>query len=100
MKAKWLSVLLPLLLISCFNHEPREDLVQRPIHDLSPPPESKVESVSMALWPEEVKPTIDRMVRNGWWVHSFEEAAEEGTFVDDVIKHKVIVIFQRYGGRR
>lgn len=80
----------------CVNREPLEYTVQRPIHELRPPPETFEELVSVTLYADEVTAYVEKMTNNGWGVLEHYPAAEPGTFIDDPVKPKVIVIFQRY----
>jgi hypothetical protein len=85
-----------LALSGCLHREPQEWTVQRPIHQLRAAPESFEERVSVTLFDDQVIPYVDKMVKEGWGVLEHHPAAEPGTFIDDPVKPKVIVIFQRY----
>lgn len=95
-RAAPLALLAALAASGCINREPLEYTVQRPIHELRPPPETFEDLVSVTLYADEVSAYVEKMIQDGWGVLRHYPAAEAGTFIDDPVKPKVIVIFQRY----
>lgn len=99
----WLVVAL-VFLGGCVHHMPNSERIERPPHKIELEPDRFTQRVSPPLWPDEVDEYIQQMRSEGWEPLYRYPAAEPGTFLDDPIKHKVIVVFQRYieerGSRR
>jgi len=87
-------------LAGCLHAEPEERLVRRPIHLIEPAPEKFEERVSVTLYADEAIAYVRKMQAEGWGVLAQYSAAEPGTIVDDAVKPKLIVIFQRYNTRQ
>lgn len=87
-----------LVLGACVHHMPNEERVQRPIHKIKTKPDQMEQFVSPPLWHHEMDAYVTRMRHKGWAVADVLPAAEEGTFLDDPIKHQVILVFERYVG--
>ena len=100
MRGGWLLAAAFLPLAGCLHAEPEERVVWRPIHQIETAPDKFEERVSVALYADEAVAYVRKMQAEGWGVLAQFSAAEAGTIVDDPVKPKLIVIFQRYNTKQ
>lgn len=88
---------LAVLLGGCIHFEPNPGSTQVPLHARTVMPAGTVRIASPPLSPEEVDSYVESMREDGWWVADHADASRRGIPGDDPLRHKVIVIFERYG---